>query len=454
MSKNQPDLFKQSLTGGPSEKEPAIDAKKGRYVYTVSEITQDVKILLENTFTEIWVEGEVSGISRISTGTVFFSLKDNNSLLKCVMFNSFASAAKFQIKDGMNLLCFGRIGVYEKDGKYQLYVQSLEPKGVGSLQLALEQLKIKLEKEGLFKPEHKRPIPYLPSRIGVVTSSTGAAIKDILKVLERRFKDVHLILNSVRVQGEGAGAEIAGAIKEFDSFNQNLPKQERVEVLIVGRGGGSIEDLWAFNEEVVARAIYNCSIPVISAVGHERDWTISDLVADLRAPTPSVAAEVVIPKKEDLGDKLSGLTEDLGRALSELSIGLREELDDLAYRLQLNIGHSLELNKSRFSAVHKKLGLLNPCLLIEQYKTRTKDLARQIYVRASHFLELRQSCLVKNIEKLSGLSPLNILSRGYSIAFKMPEGDVIKDTSSLRAGDIIKTRLEKGEVISQVKEVK
>ncbi len=291
-----------------------MQAKKNssaRHVYTVSEITQDIKLILEANFNDVWVEGEVSGFTKTPKGIMFFSLKDNTSLLKCVMFNSHGASVKFEIKDGMNLICFGRIGVYEKDGKYQLYVQQVEPKGIGSLQLALEQLKEKLEKEGLFAAEHKKPIPYLPSKIGVVTSLSGAAIKDILKVLDRRFSDVQIIINPAQVQGESAKEEISQAIRDFNLFNERVPAPERIEVMIVGRGGGSIEDLWAFNEEIVARAIYNSKIPVISAVGHERDWTIADLVADLRAPTPSVAAELVIPKKEDLRERLNALSQDL-----------------------------------------------------------------------------------------------------------------------------------------------
>ncbi len=428
--------------------------KKSRHVYSVSEINQDIKIILENTFGEVWVEGEVSGASRISTGTVFFSLKDNQSLLKCVMFFQHASGVRFALENGMRVVCFGRIGVYEKEGKYQLYTQEIEPKGVGSLQLALEQLKQKLEKEGLFRAEHKKSIPYLPARIGVVTSPSGAAIKDILKVLETRFRDVQIIINPVRVQGEGAKEEIAQAIKDFNCLNDQLPQDKRVEVMIVGRGGGSIEDLWAFNEEVVCRAIYGSKIPVISAVGHERDVTIADLVADLRAATPSVAAELVIPKKEDLREKVNGLARLLERSLLNATTDVQETIDELARRLSVNMEHTLELNLGRFSAASNKLALLNPCVLVQQYKVRTLDLARQIYVRVSHFVELRHLEVSKAIEKLSGLSPLNILSRGYSITFKMPEDAIIKDIKSVNIGDIIKTRMHRGEIVSQVKELK
>jgi exodeoxyribonuclease VII large subunit len=428
-------------------------ADKPAHIYTVSEITQDIKLILENTFGQVWVEGEVSGLSRIPTGTVFFNLKDNASLLKCVIFFSAAGNIKFELKDGMQLVCCGRIGVYEKDGRYQLYVQSAEPKGIGSLQLALEQLKQKLEKEGLFRPEHKRPTPYLPSRIGVVTSLSGAAIKDILKVLDRRFKDTHIVINPVKVQGEGAKEEIAQAIKDFNDFNSRLEPAGRIEVIIVGRGGGSIEDLWAFNEEIVARAIYNSRIPVISAVGHERDVTIADLVADVRAATPSVAAELVIPRKEDLRSRLIELSGDLKRALSEFVLSFQEDIDELLHRLFLGAGHLLELNSGELNTLAKKLSLLNPRVTITRYQEKINDLAVQIHVRISHFLKFRQAEFTKAVEKLSSLSPLNILGRGYSITFQMPQDRIIKEATCVKAGELIKTRLHKGEILSQVREV-
>ena len=429
-------------------------SEKKRHVYTVSEITQDIKILLENTFTEVWVEGEVSGVRRIATGTIFLTLKDGASILKCVIFSQFAKGIKFELKDGVNLICFGRIGLYEKDGQYQLYAEVIEPKGLGSLQLAFEQLKEKLEKEGLFSQAHKRPIPFLPSRIGVVTSLTGAAIKDILKVLDRRFGTANIVISPAQVQGEGAGADIARAIKIINELNDGLPVAGRIEVMIVGRGGGSIEDLWAFNEEVVARAIYASKIPVISAVGHERDWTIADLVADLRAPTPSVAAELVIPKKEDLWEKLDGLRQDLLRAAEEAVLDFRQGIDDCAWRAQLGLENIFRLNLTVFTAAEKKLSILNPALQITQNIQKVADYSRQIQVRAGHFVELKQTQLMSAARRLSTLSPLNVLGRGYSIAFKMPGDIVIKDAAMMKAGDIIKTRLDKGEVLSRVTEVK
>ena len=439
MSEGQGELFAKAVGQG-----------KPRHIYTVSQITQDIKLVLESAFAEVWIEGEVSGLGKIATGTTFFTLKDSASLLKCVIFYSHARNIKFDLKDGLKVICFGRISVYEKSGQYQLYVEQIEPKGIGSQQLALEQLKQKLEKEGLFAPEHKRPIPYLPSRIGIVTSQQGAAIRDMLKVVERRFCDVHIIISPAQVQGEGAKDDIASAINDLNLYNESLSPAERIEVMIVGRGGGSIEDLWAFNEEVVARAIYNSRIPVISAVGHERDWTVADLVSDVRAATPSVAAELVVPKKEDLENRLNELKDDLRRRLLEISERLQEDVDDLALRLDLACGHILELDISEFQAAAKKLMLLNPSLLLQRHREKTADLARQIYVRTEHYLRLRQAGFNGLVQKLSSLSPLNILGRGYSITFKMPQGEVAKEAEKFQPGDTIKTRLHKGEVFSQV----
>ena len=272
----------------------------GRYIYKVSELTSSIKLILEDSFPNIWVEGEISNLKSPSSGHIYFTLKDDRSELKSVFFKSDNEKIKFDIKDGMHVICSGRISLYEKQGVYQLYVTGLEPKGVGALQLAFEQLKEKLFKEGLFDESRKKPLPMLPDRIGIVTSPTGAAIGDMLKVLKRRFSNVEILINPVKVQGEGAKEEIAGAIRDFNDMNN-------VDVIIVGRGGGSLEDLWAFNEEVVARAICDSKIPIISAVGHEMDWTISDLAADLRAATPSVAAELVIAKKSELIDALDNI---------------------------------------------------------------------------------------------------------------------------------------------------
>jgi exodeoxyribonuclease VII large subunit len=301
---------------------------------------------------------------------------------------------------------------------------------MGAMQLALEQLKKKLEKEGLFAPEHKREVPYLPSKIGIVTSLQGAAIKDILKVLERRFKGSELILAHAQVQGESAGREIVQGIEDLNTLNQKLPAKEKIEVLIVGRGGGSIEDLWAFNEEKVARAIYNSRIPVISAVGHERDWTIADLVADMRAPTPSAAAEIVLPEIAELKERVSEVYEDLKRGFESKLQDCFQAADDLRHKLKL----------------------LSPTLILEQHARKITELSRSINTALEHFFKLRQLELARAAGNLSNLNPLNILSRGYSATFAQ-DGTVLRSAAQARPGGRITTRFADGELKSTVTEV-
>ena len=434
--------------------QPGTISSKDAHIYTVGELAKDIKLILESSFPEIWVEGEVSNFSAPPSGHLYFTLKDESAVLSAAMFNRAAKGLKFKIADGLKVICFGKISAYGARGQYQIIVEKIEPKGIGGLQLALEQLKRKLEKEGLFSAGHKRPVPYLPAKIGVVTSLAGAAIKDILKVLDRRFGEIQLIISPCQVQGEAAKEEIVQAIKDLNRLNEGLSLNERIEVMIVGRGGGSTEDLWAFNEEIVARAIYSSKIPVISAVGHERDWTVADLVADMRAPTPSVAAELVMPEKEELRDKINVLSQGLDNSFLEIARGLKDTIAGLLHRLKLGTGHIFELNISRLNAGVRKLGILNPVTIIQQHQAKIRDLFKQINVRAGHFLKLRQAEFKTAVEKLSSLSPLNILSRGYSITFKMPQNLIVKDAKLIEVGDKIRTRLGKGEIFSQVKEIK
>ena len=370
---------------------------KGRYIYTVSQLTSSIKIVLEGSFQSIWIEGEISNFKAVA-GHFYFTLKDDRSELKCVFFKSSNEKIKFEMKDGMQVLCCGRISIYEQRGVYQLYVARIEPKGAGELQLAFEQLKEKLFKEGLFDEAHKKPIPLLPERIGIVTSITGAAIRDILHVLDKRFSNVEIIINPVKVQGDGAKEEIASAIEEFNRL-------ENVDVMIVGRGGGSAEDLWAFNEEIVARAIYNSDIPVISAVGHEIDWTISDFVADMRAPTPSVAAEIVIAKKSELADRLD--------------------------------------------EIEKKITSF-PVDIVKEYEQRLDEIEEDIALRFRHYIELKEENFKLFSEKLGILSPVGILDRGYSISFKLPDKKIIKNSKDVKKGDLIETRVSKGSFVSKI----
>jgi exodeoxyribonuclease VII large subunit len=288
----------------------------------------------------------------------------------------------------------------------------------------------------------------------VVTSITGAAIKDILKVLDRRFKDVHIIIAGVKVQGEGAKEEIAGAIRDLNAYNETCAPGDRIEVLIVGRGGGSIEDLWAFNEETVARAIYASKIPVISAVGHERDVTIADLVADRRAATPSVAAEIVIPRQEELKEQLEDMGQRLKNAFGDAVVDAAAQCEDALRRLKLGMDHIRELNEQVIESLLEKLARVNPALVIPEYLKKILDLARQIAVRIEHVVALKESRFGGVVEKMTSLNPLNILSRGYSVTLLLPEKKILRDASDAGIGSRIQTKLFNGGLISTVTEVR
>src|SRR5579862_6676929 len=303
-----------------------FDLAPQRRVWKVSELTESISELLERAFPDVWVEGEVSNCHAAQSGHIYFTLKDARSQIRCVCFRDQARMLKFRPEDGLHVTVRGSLGVYEPRGEYQIYVTVIEPVGAGALQIAFEQLKKKLQDEGLFDAARKRPLPVLPRCIGVVTSPTGAAIRDILRVLKRRFANVHVQIYPVKVQGEGAAAEVAAGLRHFN-------RAKFADVVIVARGGGSLEDLWAFNEEVVARAIADSKIPVISGVGHETDFTIADFVADLRAPTPTAAAELVSPHRDDLLGQVADAADALGRAMETRLAELRQRLDWVAREL-------------------------------------------------------------------------------------------------------------------------
>jgi exodeoxyribonuclease VII large subunit len=395
-----------------------------KHIYTVSELTKCVRMMLEDSFPSIWIEGEVSNFVLHSSGHMYFSLKDAGAVLKCAMFKRSNLSLKFKPKDGMKVLCSGRLSVYEARGDYQLIAEEIEPKGVGALELAFQQLKEKLLKEGLFDQSHKIPIPELATRIGVVTSPTGAAIRDILNIVRRRFSNIEVVINPVKVQGESAKEEIASAIRQFNKFGG-------VDVIIVTRGGGSLEDLWPFNEEVVARAIYDSKLPVISAVGHEIDFTISDFVADLRAPTPSAAAELVIPAKAEL--------------ISRINNSL--------IRLKNSLSGTLETLSEKFASLKDSYVLRQPLNIVTQYQQKTDGLKKDLGIRVGHIVEMRGENFNFLGGKLGALNPLAILNRGYSVTVKLPSGVILKNIASLAKGDIVETRLGSGKFKSVVDEI-
>jgi len=393
------------------------------HVYTVSALTAELKTLLEATYPSLWVEGEVSNFKHHPSGHMYFTLKDATSQIRAVMFRAANRTLKFRPEDGLSVLVRASLSVYEPRGEYQLYVEHMEPKGLGALQLAFEQLKARLAAEGLFDEARKRPIPRLPRRIGIVTSPSGAAIRDMLNIIDRRFANVEILIYPARVQGEGAAEEIVAGIAALNARGD-------LDVLIVGRGGGSIEDLWAFNEEVVARAIAASKVPVISAVGHETDFTIADFVADLRAPTPSAAAELVVAHKAEL----------------------TQRLDDLTSRLESALGHRVRAGRERLTHLARHLGLLNPVERIRRHRERVAVAAETLRGAIRTRLKLWEGDLRALAGKLESLSPLAILARGYSITRLLPDLSIVKDAASVRAGEAVSILLHRGSLACRVEE--
>jgi exodeoxyribonuclease VII large subunit len=373
-------------------------------VYSVLEVTRLVKSLIEQEVGTIWVRGEISNFKAHSSGHFYFSLKDAFSQLPCVMFRDAAKKLDFKPEDGMAVNAYGRVGVYEKHGVYQLYVHRMKPQGIGELALKFEALKKKLLAEGLFDAKHKKELPPFPHAIGVVTASTGAAIQDILNILKRRAPYVQVILRPVRVQGESAAGEIAEAIREFNAYG-------KVDLLIVGRGGGSIEDLWAFNEEIVAREIFASSIPVVSAVGHEIDFTIADFVADLRAPTPSAAAELSVKDMGELLDTIQNRVNTCHRVLAS----------------------TLEQKSERLEHLIKRYGIARVIDMINQKHQTVDDCEKRFLTSVAHSFSVRGQRFHGLSKRLDALDPRAVLHRGYTITRRLPRGRIV---SSIRDIDL------------------
>jgi len=435
-------------------------------IYSVSELTQSVKFLLEEEFPSVWLTGEISNYRLPSSGHAYFALKDSESQIRCVFFKWLMGHVRFDIEDGLEVLVRGRLTVYEARGEYQITVDYMEPRGVGALQLAFEQLKERLLKEGLFDTDKKKAIPQFPEKIGIVTSPTGAAVKDILSVITRRFPNVNILICPVRVQGDGAAEEIAAGIETLNDIGG-------IDVMIVTRGGGSIEDLWAFNEEVVARAIYASNIPVISAVGHEIDFTISDFAADLRAPTPSAAAELVVPDREELKREIADITNRMiGVVLNDIS-NLRDRLEYLTNRCALasptaRLGemrqrlddmeevivrdiirlcfHSREVLEGFRERIWKQQGDKKIALL----RGTLTDLQKRLLASIINRGRFAQNRLASIAGKLNALSPLASLERGYSICYSHEDGRVIKGVEGLALGDRLDIRLWGGKLLCDI----
>ena len=434
---------------------------------TVWQLTRRITDALEIEFPKVWVVGEVSNFKRHTSGHLFFTLKDDRAALRCIMWRSTADRLRHAISDGLEVEARGHIGVFEKAGNYQLYVSALKPRGVGALEVAFRQLKEKLGAEGLFDPARKRPLPRFPRRVGVVTSATGAAVRDILHVLGRRWPPVEIVLAPARVQGEGAAAEIARGI-------ENLNRLGSIDVMIVGRGGGSLEDLWPFNEEAVARAIFASQVPVVSAVGHETDFSISDFVADVRAPTPSAAAELVVP---DAREVLRGLGQSLARlgrhvehclrhlrdrlALAagsrylahpeELVLGPLQTLEDLARRMGQSARDAAAARRLRLERAGAALAEHAPRARWQASRAALGLAAHRLATAGRTMLVHRWGARLDRVAaRLADLSPGRVLARGYSRTVLERTGGTLTRAADARPGDLLRTHLSEGSLRSEV----
>jgi exodeoxyribonuclease VII large subunit len=450
-----------------SSQQAADDQMNSRQIYTVSQINGEMKLLIEATYPFVWVEGEISDFKQPGSGHFYFNLKDSQSVLKAVMWKTNHRFMRWQPKNGMKVMVRGRITVYEPQGCYQIDAAQMVPHGKGDLFAAFEQLREKLQAEGLFDQGRKRPLPMLPKKIGIVTSRTGAAIQDILKVLGRRFANLHILIFPATVQGEEAAPTIVEGLRVL-----NLSKT--IEVIIVSRGGGSLEDLWPFNEESVARAIHGSRIPVISAVGHETDVTIADFVADLRAPTPSAAAEMVIGHKTELAERVLSLSKRVNTSLQSRILYLKNRLnnashhrafagfpqkirtqqqtiDDYESRLQNGLRRYYQIQHRKLVLTQQKMNPAQLRHLIEVKRSKLFDFTTRLRNSTNHRIHTCRRAIERQEAKLGSLSPLAVLERGYSIACR-EDGTILKTTAQTSTGEAIQVRLHVGQLKCEVKE--
>jgi exodeoxyribonuclease VII large subunit len=435
-----------------------------QHVYTVSQLNSDIKLLLEEKFPFVWISGEISNCKMPGSGHLYFTLKDENSQINCVMFKGQIQNSKFDIEDGLSITGLGRISLYEPRGTYQLIFEYLEPKGIGALQIAFEQLKDRLSSEGLFDNKYKKPLPFLPKKISLITSPTGAVVHDILKIISRRFPNLFIEIVPVKVQGENAENEIVRALELLNSLNDT-------DIIIIARGGGSLEDLNAFNSENVARAVFSVKIPVVSAIGHETDFTISDFVADLRAPTPSAAAELVVPNKDELKrrhkDIFSRLKSNIWQyiekhryILAQVSKSLVDpkrkvqdlilKTDDLTTRLTKILLNRINQKRDQLKLWQDLLYINNPLGYIAILNERLINISGKLSTLNSIYLNNKSSSLRENTGRLYALNPTAILKRGYSIIRTIPEAGVVKTAHSVSIGQNLEVMLAKGSLVVSV----
>jgi exodeoxyribonuclease VII large subunit len=460
------DLFSDAFEEPAGEEPSAAPRRPARRAISVSELSAAIRDLLEGPLGEIWVEGEISNCRLWNTGHMYFTLKDDRAQIRAVMFRMALRYLRFKPQDGMRVVARGRISVYEPKGEYQIVCEHMEPQGLGALQLAFEQLKKKLQAEGLFDQTRKRPLPALPRKIGIVTSLDGAAIRDIIKVLRRRHPNAHLVIRPARVQGEGAAGEIAVGVRA-------LGRVKGVDVIIAARGGGSIEDLSAFNHEVVARAISASPVPVISAVGHESDFTIADFVADLRAPTPSAAAELVVAAKDEFANRIDRLHHRLNGAARQAILRRRSTVQALVARrgfagfhtrVAMHGRHAAELTHELKRTVLARLAREERRVRALRQRLEANDLRRRLAVirgRLQAGDERLRAAALRGRDRadnrlrvlagrLDNLSPLAVLARGYAVCWNADRTAIVRDAAQARAGDDVRVTLNRGELRCRV----
>jgi exodeoxyribonuclease VII large subunit len=418
----------------------------GRAVLTISELTRRLQEVLEERFPAVWVEGEISNFRPSAAGHAYFTLKDSESQLRAVLFRSRGRRVRFEPADGLHVLAFGSIEVYPQRGEYQMVVELLEPKGLGALQLAFEQLKARLSAEGLFDQGRKRELPRFPRKLGIVTSTSGAAIRDMLRVIGRRFGELHIVVAPCRVQGDGAAEEIAQGVRDLNLLGG-------VDVIIVARGGGSLEDLWAFNEETVARAIAGSKVPVVSAVGHEVDYTIADFVADLRAPTPSAAAELVVREKQAVVDSLAQLRARLERLASRPLRDLERRVDELTARLRREMRSELGRAEHRVALATRALRASDPVARVARDRHRLENLQAKLVTALTRRRDRARYALQTVVGRLDSLSPLAVLGRGYSLT-RTATGEIVHGPAQVRVGDAIRVLLQRGSLDARVSDTR
>jgi exodeoxyribonuclease VII large subunit len=416
-------------------------------IFTVGELTRQIRGTLETKFRAVWVQGEISNYKLQPSGHQYFTLKDQRAQISCIIWRDTIAPPRQPLIDGTQVQVYGTVTVFEARGQYQLNVQILQPRGVGLLQAKFEALKRKLEAEGLFAPERKRPLPKFPQRIGIVTSPTGAAIRDMLNVLRRRAPSLQIVINPVRVQGTGAAQEIAVAIRELALPNEAFAP---LDLIVVTRGGGSIEDLWEFNEEIVARAIFNSGAPVVSAVGHEIDFTICDFVADLRAPTPSAAAELIVPDIVDLQRRLGGCVRALSNQLLSRVRDAQQRVDHAHETLQRSLAHRIDSYKRGLLHITHALQARSPTRELAMRRNRLADLRRRLVASPARLLENARHRFQRIEGILRVLGPDATLRRGYSITMN-EHGKIIRTISAVRPNMKIRTQVSDGEFGSEIR---